>query len=152
MMRPFIWAMLVVMIPSAKAADCTRLSQLDWLLGLWHMDGPNSQVAEHWQQVSDVSFEGRGTTTSKQHPGQTTSETMRLVEMSGEVFFLAKVPNNHLPIAFAAHSCEPGRVVFSNEGHDFPQYLAYQMTADGVLNVQVSSRSNPGFVLNYARQ
>ena len=143
--------LLMSLTPAAMAADCSQLSQLNWLLGTWHMNGQDRAVSEHWQRVSEISFEGLGSTTSKANPSQTTSESMRLVEMSGELFFLAKVPNNPLPVAFAASGCEPGRVLFSNEGHDFPQYLDYQMNEDGTLKVQVSSRSNPGFALEYQK-
>ena len=149
-----IWGVILLLIVSTAgmSTDCRQLSQLDWLLGEWHMDGMSSTVTERWHRVSEASFEGLGSTTSKANPAQTTSESMRLVDMSGELFFLAKVPNNPLPVAFVASGCEPGRVLFSNEGHDFPQYLAYQMAADGTLKVQVSSRSNPGFVLAYRKR
>lgn len=152
-MRSGLLAILLMPLSSAVlAADCTQLSQLNWLLGDWQMDGQNSEVTEHWQRVSATSYEGIGTTTSKSNPAQTTAESMRLLDMSGELFFLAKVPNNPLPVAFAASGCEPGRVIFSNEAHDFPQYLAYQLSPDGTLKVQVSSRNNPGFVLAYQKQ
>ena len=144
--------LLLFVSTAVMSTDCHQLSQLDWLLGEWHMDGQGSAVTERWQRVSDVSFEGLGSTTSKANPTQTTSESMRLVDMSGDLFFLAKVPNNPLPVAFAASGCAPGQVLFTNEGHDFPQYLAYQVVADGSLKVQVSSRNNPGFVLTYQKK
>ena len=77
-------------------------------------------------------------------------ESLRLVEMSGEVFYVAKVGHNDLPIAFKLTSGSDDRAVFENPQHDFPKRLEYRLT-EGRLVVTVSDGGTRGFTLDFTR-
>lgn len=132
------------------AADC-HLSSLNPLVGQWQAHTKKSVVSEHWHQVSKHSFEGKGQT----HDLSGTlkdSEELRLVQMQGTVFYLAKVKHNPLPVAFALASCTNNSFRFENKNHDFPKQLDYQLLTPDSLKVDVSDGAGQGFVLNFKRQ
>jgi hypothetical protein len=72
--------------------------------------------------------------------------------MAGEVFYIAKVAHNPLPIAFKLSECGEGLAVFTNPAHDFPRRLEYRLAGDA-LSVQVSdgTEGGKGFTLNFKR-
>jgi hypothetical protein len=78
-------------------------------------------------------------------------EELRLVEMDGGVFYVAKVSHNELPVAFRLVECGADRLVFANPAHDFPRRLEYDRQADGRLSVRVSDGASQGFTLVFVR-
>ncbi|KNC68981.1 hypothetical protein AC626_01750 [Pseudoalteromonas rubra] len=80
---------------SAKEEVCNTLNSMNWLLGNWHSENSKLKFNESWSQVSEKTFEGYGQTYSIVKSKVVSAETLRLVEMSGEVFYLAKLPVIH---------------------------------------------------------
>jgi hypothetical protein len=82
------------------------------------------------------------------------TESLRLVAMSDEIFFIAKVASNPLPVAFKLTQCANKIAVFENPHHDFPQTLSYQLIqssqGDKQLKVKVFAANNPGFEINFS--
>ena len=85
-----ISALLLATLPFAPALTidpapgCESLDTLFWLIGEWaSADGSSGET---WSKASASTFEGAGQVG--------TEESLRLVEMSGEVFYLAKVGHN----------------------------------------------------------
>lgn len=78
------------------------------------------------------------------------SESLRLVVMAGEVYYLAKVPHNPLPVAFRLSEGGDRSAVFTNPDHDFPRRIEYHL-GDGVLTVRVSDGGEKGFELRFTR-
>lgn len=76
-------------------------------------------------------------------------ETLRLVEMSGEVFYIAKVPQNELPTAFKLTKCGQNFFVFENPLHDFPKKITYSFEGSSKMNVRVSGSLDSDFELNF---
>lgn len=94
-------------------------------------------ATESWVDVGHGVFRGEGRATV---PGSETSrlvETLLLVEMSGEIFYLAKVDENEPPVSFTLAAVSAGRAVFENPDHDCPQRLDYHLDEEGRLNVDV---------------
>jgi hypothetical protein len=81
----------------------------------------------------------------------TGGESLRLVAMSGGVYYIAKVSHNAYPVAFALSACSDGRLVFENPTHDFPRRLEYTFTAPDAMTVRVSDGGAKGFVLEFRR-
>jgi hypothetical protein len=79
------------------------------------------------------------------------SEELRLVEMAGGVYYLAKVEHATLPVAFALTECSADRLVFENTEYDFPRRLEYRHEADGRMVVAVSDGKDKGSALNFER-
>jgi hypothetical protein len=137
---------------AASASECGSLDSMQWLLGEWLADGDKSTWRESWTAISPQTWEGRGVEASKTDPGKQSTEELRLVEMGGSVFYLAKVTHNELPIPFRLLECGDGRLVFANPAHDFPRRLEYERQADGRLHVRISDGADKGFTLDFARE
>ena len=72
--------------------------------------------------------------------------------MSGEVFYLAKVASNNLPVPFKLTSCMDNTAIFENTEHDFPKKIAYQLTDRNNIAVSVTGDKGKGFKIEYTRE
>ena len=150
--RPIRVLILACWTSVAGASECSSLSSLGWLLGEWLAEGSKTTWRESWTAIAPKIWEGRGVEASKSDPGKQSSEELRMVEMGGSVFYLAKVAQNELPIPFRLVECGDDRLVFANPAHDFPRRLDYTRKRDGRLQVRVSDGADKGFMLDFARQ
>lgn len=141
----------IIFAPLTQASmDCRSLDALDWILGSWVSESSQRTYKEHWSKVSDDTYEGYSevTLSSGKNSGY---ESLRLVNMAGNIFYLAKVSENTLPIAFKLVSCSKDRLHFENIDHDFPQSIQYSYNSAGNLSVLVAGNGNKGFKLNFDR-
>ncbi len=137
---------------SVFAQSCNSLASMSWLIGSWHAENGNSLVTETWRQVSDKTLEGFGSTRSKDKGSITSTETLRLVEMSDEIFYIPKVESNPLPVSFKLIKCSRRLLVFENLQHDFPNRLTYDLKDRNNLNVIVTDEKDKGFTIEYTRR
>ena len=89
---------LLILQTAAQAKSCSTLESLTWLIGDWKSEDSKLKINESWKRISDKTFEGSGYTYSIEKNKIVSSETLRLVEMTGEVFYVAKVASNNLPV------------------------------------------------------
>lgn len=101
--------------------------------------------------ISPHTFEGIGETRSTINHELSSSESLRLVEMSGENYYIAKVAHNPRPISFKLVDCGARRVVFENPDHDFPSKLDYRAVGADRLTVEVSGDAGEMFSLHFTR-
>jgi hypothetical protein len=141
----------LLFFPAANASNCESLKTFEWLLGDWVSTSSSSTITESWQRVSSQTFEGTGVTKQTDTSEVTGSETLRLVEMSRQVFYIAKVGHNKLPVPFALVSCSDKTIVFENLKHDFPKRFLYQSLADNKMSVTVTDENNKGFSLKFSK-
>ncbi|WP_416305069.1 DUF6265 family protein [Neptunicella sp. SCSIO 80796] len=131
-------------------ADCRQPVHYQWLVGNWSTQGQTTQITESWQQISTDTLEGQGSTIKA---GQVvTEESLRLVLMGNELFYLAKVPHNPLPVAFKLTQCSEHQARFDNAQHDFPNRIEYRLISASELEVDVRDNEGKGFTLNFIRQ
>ena len=128
---------------------CNSLSDLDWLLGEWKtqvkQDLTNEFLtSETWLKLSDKTFEGFGKTANN-------IESLRLLEMSDEIFYLAKVSHNPSPIAFKLTACKSNAFIFENEQHDFPNTIEYKQINSNAIQVKVSGKTEKSFTIQLYR-
>jgi len=155
----------------APAADCGELKHLTWLLGHWRAAAGERVIREYWAPVSTETWEGFSETRAAAPGGGGVtagsgegagggdaagvvieSESLRLVELAGEVFYLAKVGHNPLPIAFRLTECGEGLAVFENPAHDFPRRLEYRLVGSAlIVRVSDGAEGGQGFTLEFAR-
>jgi hypothetical protein len=128
------------------------LDSLDWLLGRWQTAAAPRVTEEHWTRITPDTWEGSGRTLEPSTGKVLGEESLRLVGMSGGVFYLAKVSHNELPVAFRLTRSGPGRAIFENPSHDFPRKLEYELQAPDSLSVQVSDGAGKGFTLEFVRR
>ncbi len=146
------WLLAAAAASGARAGSCESLASLAWLVGDWTAAGSESSFHETWAMAGPATLEGRGIEWSPANGAIRNSESLRLVEMAGGVFYLAKVAHNELPVAFRLTACgDDGVFVFENPLHDFPRRLEYIHSADGTLAVRVSDGSDRGFDLAFTR-
>ncbi len=132
--------------------SCHSLDSVQWLLGDWTNDDGENIVTESWKRTSPLTFEGSGETRSRTSNELQTGESLRLVEMSGEVFYLAKVDHNNRPVAFKLTRCSGTSATFENSDHDFPKKLEYRLNDNNEPNIRVSDGKDKGFEINYTRR
>ena len=115
---------LLLMVPMHRAAAQLRspVADLDWLSGAWGGEKDGVYAEEHWMTPLGGTLVGmhrdvRG--------GRTMSfEFLRIEERGGKAVYLAS-PRGAPPTAFTSVEQAPGRVVFENRAHDFPQRIIY---------------------------
>lgn len=130
------------------AADCDSVVALDWMLGDWVSDTPKRSYHESWWRVSDHTFEGRSVVRRPDREA-VSQESLRLLTMSGDVFYLAKVTENDLPIAFVLSACNEKSAMFMNPEHDFPQLIRYTRMSEQTLLVEVGTREKIAFQIEF---
>jgi len=135
-----------------QAKNCTTIDAFTWLIGDWHSQNSKLKINESWHQVSGKTFEGAGYAHSLTKNKIVSAETLRLVEMSGEVFYVAKIASNDLPVAFKLTSCTATTAIFENALHDFPKKLSYQLITHNNLTVFVSGEKGKAFSIEFTRQ
>ncbi|UTA46504.1 DUF6265 family protein [Simiduia sp. 21SJ11W-1] len=140
--------LLAIALPAFAADGCNFLSGFSVWMGLWQTEG--GKQAERWQRVSPVTLEGAmyGVNAKGQSGEQ---ESMRILAMGGEIFYLAKVRHNPLPVAFMLTECKANRWVFTNTGHDFPKQISYTFNGTEALDVRVSGLDGKGFSLTFSK-
>ncbi len=143
--------LLVILLTSSKvnATNCASLTELNWLLGAWQTQEQQTITTERWTKSSDKTFEGIGKTANNH-------ESLRLLEMSGEIFYLAKVSHNPVPVAFKLVHCPVSdgdkRYIFENKQHDFPNTIEYQRISENVMIIKVSGKSGKSFTIQLHRE
>jgi hypothetical protein len=144
---------LFVFVPTTLfSQSCNSIQSIDWLLGYWVADDGKSITIEHWKKVSPQSFEGYGETRKKHSNERQTGESLRLVEMANELFYLAKPEQNDFPVAFKLTQCSQKNAVFENSTHDFPKKLEYQLGLNNKMTVTVSGEKGKSFEINFIRR
>jgi len=144
----FLVFVSIGMACGAAQADCSSLQVAEWLVGEWQGTRGANRLVERWEKLSAQTFEGKGTTTRDAKVVE--SEELRLVLMEQRVFYVAKVAQNALPVAFALTQCDGQRLVFENPAHDFPKKLEYQLTGPTTFSVRVSAGER-GYTLTFNR-
>lgn len=137
---------------TVQAKACGTIESLTWLVGDWNSETSSLKINESWKQISANTFEGLGYTYSIEKNHIVSSETLRLVEMSGEIFYVAKVASNDLPIAFKLTGCTANTAIFENSRHDFPKKISYQLNNDKNMSVFVSGEKDKGFSIEFNRE
>lgn len=133
------------------AKTCQSLSDVNWLLGKWVYVSGDVRVTESWTKASKATYEGGGVTQSKSDGRIISKETLRLVQMSDEVFYIAKVASNNFPVPFKLRTCSKNKATFENMKHDFPNTLTYQYINKNKIAVFVSGKDGKSFKIDYQR-
>ncbi|GHA10429.1 hypothetical protein GCM10008090_20040 [Arenicella chitinivorans] len=145
-----IMVVFLFWVAKACAADCHSMAALEWMQGDWVSETPKRSYHESWWRVSDHTFEGRSMV---RRAGRevVSQESLRLLFMSGDVFYLAKVPENPLPIAFKLSVCGEKSATFTNPEHDFPQRIRYTRKPDHRLAVEVGTLEKTAFKIMFTQ-
>lgn len=115
------------------------IKQMDWVLGDWEMQFPNSTFSEHWSVGSDSSYKGFAVLLDSM---KDTSyyEELYITELNDTLWYQPTVSNQNdqREISFRMTFIAKDSVVFENPQHDFPQVITYVKTSDSSIHAFVS--------------
>ncbi|MCW5634053.1 MAG: hypothetical protein KIT17_12030 [Rubrivivax sp.] len=118
--RAALGALALLAASSLPAQD---LAELAFLAGTWRESTPQATTEEAWlgprggtMVATNLSLRG----------GRAGFEFLRIEQREGRVVYLASPGGRHPPVEFALKELSPGRVVFENAAHDFPQRVIYR--------------------------
>lgn len=107
----------------------------DFLIGTWKID--NTEVYEHWDQVSNESY--KGLSYRIQDGLVIPTEYLEMVRDDDEVIYLATVPHQNAGQTIRFSQTQVGdRVVFENPDHDFPRIVTYEKISPSKIQVELS--------------
>jgi hypothetical protein len=113
-------AMAVV---SAMPASASELTDMAWLAGTWEQNRNGTIVRETWLAPAGDVMAGIGQTL---RPGKKAAiEFMKISLEPGGLTFTG-MPEGQAPTPFVRIPGSPGKVVFENKAHDFPQRVIYE--------------------------
>lgn len=130
-----------VVVVAAVPRQSTDLDGLRWLAGEWQRETRSGISVERWEHT-DMGLVGEGLALRDGDPLPT--ESLLLVPMGGDVFYVAKPVQNPYPVAFRLVSRDGGEFVFENTMHDFPQRIIYSRTTDDTMTVAIEGPGEDG--------
>lgn len=116
-----------------------ELEPVAFLAGTWRSVDGDRVEEEIWSQPRAGSMLGVNRTV--QSDQTRFFEFLRIMKEPDGLTYHAS-PRGRPAVEFKMVSHGPGNVLFSNETHDFPQHIRYQLLADGRLRATVSGTRN----------
>lgn len=151
-MKPLTSLLVVFLSFASRASECNDLNAVNLLLGQWLSKSDKVVISEHWQAVDNHYLKGSSTTKSLAKADKPPFvEAMTIVKMSGEIFYLAKPPQNPMPTPFKLVACNNARLRFENQAHDFPKVIEYIRHGEKGLTAEVTDGKNKGFKIEYEK-
>ena len=134
-------ALAAVPLPAAAAGGPHVIEDVAWLAGCWTNSAGERRIDEQWMAPGGGTMFGMSRTVSK---GRTVaSESLELRQEGTDVFYIAR-PSGQAETRFRLVESGPGRAVFENRAHDFPQVIRYIRNADGSLLAQIEGPGDNG--------
>jgi len=150
----FAFLTIPIIIFSQESDPVKALSIFDQLTGTWKNNGDKTITTEKWKRISPDTFEGINYVQNKNEDAPIFSESLRILSMKGEVFYLAKVDHNEMPVPFKLVTVSNDKFVFENQNHDFPQRMTYSFYSPDSLSVNARGYENNNikeFTLSFKR-
>ncbi|MBX2818803.1 MAG: hypothetical protein KTR29_03950 [Rhodothermaceae bacterium] len=144
--------LLVLTTSTSSAQVCDSMDDFEWMEGEWVAESEKYRTYENWTRVSTKTYEGEGRVVAVATGEERSTESIRLVEMSGEIFMLPKAAHNTFPTPFKLEQCGEGEALFENKTHDFPTQLKYVHVGSDSMHVHVRGSDSKGFVVRFGRQ
>lgn len=151
-MKKIIVILIVILTVMPKVAFTKNCNLIERLIGQWESTNKTKIISELWQKVSSDTYEGIGTTKLKKDKEIIASESLRIVNMNEDIFYIAKVKHNNLPIAFKLTTCSENYLKFENKQHDFPKQLIYTWIDKDKLMIDIRGENNKGFSLQMTQK
>lgn len=126
------WAAGPIAAPApAGAAESAPLDAVAWMQGTWQTaDADGAVTVERWLPTGGDVMLGVSETVAG---GRTAFfEYLRIEAAEGALVYVAQ-PRGGPAVRFPATVVEPGRAVFENPAHDFPNRISYQREGDSLV-------------------
>ncbi len=146
-----VWIVGLMWSSASSSSTCTSLYDLKWMLGSWESIGVVASTIEIWTAASETAYEGRGyRVTADGH--ESGNESLLMVSMQNQIFYIAKPPKTRYPVAFLMTECTERSVLFENQQHDFPKSIKYYSRDADVLEAVVGNGKDNEFRLRFVRK
>lgn len=135
MKRSLVVLLLTVMLHSGGiAAETKSLQELQWMAGRWQGTQNGIEAEEVWMAPKGGSMLGM----HRDIKGDRTVffEFLRIEQTNGQIDYVAQ-SRGRQETRFRLIESAPGRAVFSNPAHDYPQRIIYWQNEEGVLHARV---------------
>ena len=134
-----ILAKMILLVPMLTFSQTVAIDINDfaWLRGDWQRESSKSITKESWRRVSETALEGSSSRVSKASGETIFGESLLLTKMGGDIFYIAKVAENALPIPFKLVNFSETEAVFENPVHDFPQRIRYRRDGENAFTAIV---------------
>ena len=120
-------------IPLPAPAEATA-PDMAWLSGAWTGTRRTSSIEERWSPPSGGALLGVSRTVKG---GKMTAfEYLRIVERDAGLVYVAQ-PGGGAATEFVLTELGENRAVFDNPRHDYPQRIAYELSAEGALSATI---------------
>lgn len=128
-------ALLAALLSAAPAHAACPVDTLAWLTGSWSATRNGVREEEHWMAPRAGVMVGmnRIATDTKLRG----FEFFRIETRGDSVFYMSSPGGRHPATPFRLKECGPGRVVFENPAHDFPQRVIYQLVHPDTLHARI---------------
>ncbi|MEL6110871.1 MAG: hypothetical protein AAFU85_33105, partial [Planctomycetota bacterium] len=91
---PLLLLSFALFAQTARCEDSPRLDSIRWILGDWTRVKEKTMNRESWKDAGSGIFKGAGSVLRRENQEVLSRESLLLVEMGNEVFYLAKVKQN----------------------------------------------------------
>jgi len=115
----------------------TDLAALEWLEGEWHRDTARGVAA-------GVGLVGEVALLPADADAEIPTESLLLVAMGPDIFYIARPLENPYPVGFRLVSLTDDATVFENPTHDFPQRLIYRRVSDDAMTASIEGPGDDG--------
>jgi|GEM_PF-3331111 len=129
-----------------KPNPITLLDSINLAGNTYVEERDNLIIYEKWLRVSGSTLEGSSIYIDKESNDTTFKEELRIVEMLGEVYYIACIGSNDNLVSFklqgddknndnSNNSNNDQKYMFLNPEHDFPKYINYTIRNDSLIVV-----------------
>lgn len=140
-MRNVITILLFYLPIIAIGQKSNELQSLNWLIGQWKGKIGGADISETWTKLNDQTMQGLGITIVR---GDTVvKENLQLHIMGNHLGYIAS-PNNAPPVFFTLIEMNPGKWVFENKEHDFPQRIIYERKGENEFQAKIEGVNSKG--------
>lgn len=127
-----LFATLLLAAPAHAACPVDTIA---WLTGSWSATRNGVREEEHWMAPrAGVMMGMNRIATDTKLRG---FEFFRIETRGDSVFYMSSPGGRHPATPFRLTECGPGRVVFENPAHDFPQRVIYQLVHPDTLHARI---------------
>ncbi|MBL7711788.1 MAG: hypothetical protein JNL13_04965 [Chitinophagaceae bacterium] len=141
-MKTLFPIVVLIVLCSWQQPSDSGVQPANWLRGSWVYHGARGPVYECWTRVSDTGLSGKSFMLKS---GDTVVlESIYLLSEQGTLYYIPAVTrqNRGLPVRFTAKAVSPGKLVFENPAHDFPQCISYTLITPDSLLAEISGTRN----------
>lgn len=137
-------ASLALLIGVGSASAQGELDGLAWLEGEWQRTTRSGLSIERWARLPDGGLVGESVAIPADGTEEVQLESLLLVRMGADVFFIARPRQNDYPAGFRLVAQTDTEAVFENPTHDFPQRITYRRTAQDSFTATIAGPGDDG--------